>query len=408
MVQHTITLIGFCMFYVLQAGVLSLLTAVLLNASPSCTPAEASSKALPPNFVEAAYLVMSVLNNVCCLDLLAAQHMLGCAHNRLEFFHLISFLLSYCSSRWPAAAPTLPARQPPGPPAQQQQPSQQQQQPAARNLQEQTAAAAVSVEYTGSSDCCSGSSSSSCGEGSSVSHSCSSSRRTAPEVSRMRTAISTLVHHPIAELLNQVLLLIGYFCVQHPNNQAILHWGRSPTILQRLCSMPFQYFVVPELKAVAMPTLLCVCHGADRACELISQHISMGMVLQFVQQEQLQQLGPSSSQPQQQQIPAEVSSLITRLTGPAENVLSQVSLCRGRVASNSDSGSGGSSTSASSTGSSSALPHFSLAKRFPLAVLQEAEQYLLQQMQKKSSTTGMSQSAGPSSEAATAEVSACS
>ncbi len=74
---------------ILQAGVLSLLTAVLLNAAPTCTPAEASCKALPPNFVEAAYLVMAVLNNVCCLDLLAAQHMLSCAHNRLEFYHLL-------------------------------------------------------------------------------------------------------------------------------------------------------------------------------------------------------------------------------------------------------------------------------------------------------------------------------
>jgi hypothetical protein len=32
---------------------------------------------------------MAVLNNVCCLDLLAAQHMLSSTHNRLEFFHLI-------------------------------------------------------------------------------------------------------------------------------------------------------------------------------------------------------------------------------------------------------------------------------------------------------------------------------
>jgi hypothetical protein len=76
-------------WFLLQAGVLSLLTAVLLNAAPSCTPAEASCRALPPNFVEAANLVMAVLNNVCCLDLLAAQHMLSSTHNRLEFFHLV-------------------------------------------------------------------------------------------------------------------------------------------------------------------------------------------------------------------------------------------------------------------------------------------------------------------------------
>jgi hypothetical protein len=82
--------------------VLSLLTAVLLNAAPSCTPAEASCRALPPNFVEAANLVMAVLNNVCCLDLLAAQHMLSSTHNRLEFFHLIRW--AWCSSPVTSAA----------------------------------------------------------------------------------------------------------------------------------------------------------------------------------------------------------------------------------------------------------------------------------------------------------------
>jgi len=36
----------------LQAGLLSLLTAVLLHAAPSCTPAEAQPHMLPSNFTE--------------------------------------------------------------------------------------------------------------------------------------------------------------------------------------------------------------------------------------------------------------------------------------------------------------------------------------------------------------------
>ncbi len=46
-----------------MAGLPSLLTAVLLRAAPSCTPAEARPERLPPNFVEVAACVMRVLNN---------------------------------------------------------------------------------------------------------------------------------------------------------------------------------------------------------------------------------------------------------------------------------------------------------------------------------------------------------
>ncbi|GIL79904.1 hypothetical protein Vretifemale_9140, partial [Volvox reticuliferus] len=79
-----------------MAGLPSLLTAVLLRAAPSCTPAEARPERLPPNFVEAAACVMRVLNNIARLDLVAAQCSLGASELRVVFFHLVGFLLSYC------------------------------------------------------------------------------------------------------------------------------------------------------------------------------------------------------------------------------------------------------------------------------------------------------------------------
>ena len=47
-----------------MAGLPMLLTAMLLHAAPSCTPAEARPERLPPNFVHAALAVMQVLNNM--------------------------------------------------------------------------------------------------------------------------------------------------------------------------------------------------------------------------------------------------------------------------------------------------------------------------------------------------------
>lgn len=337
---------------------LSLLTAVLLNASPTCTPAEASSKALPPNFVEAASLVMSVLNNICRLDLLAAQHMLGCSHNRLEFFHLISFLLSYCSSRWPAAAPACT-------PAQSTSCSGQQQGRVENTVSSPKSAAAawtvvppaahpVSIE----SALCS-----------QTAVDPGSIQNAACERSRSSTAAPGIMHHPVAKLLNQLLLLIGYFSVQHPGNQGLLQWGRSPTILQRLCSVPKQYFNVPQLEAVLLPTLLSVCFEADRLCELVSQHINIGVLLQYVQKEQEQQQYalPLDSQPQQT-CEHEISTHVQAVQQPLQSSQSPVS----GAASTSI---GGSRCSRATLGSSS-LAQYQLAKRFPLPALPDAEAYI--------------------------------
>jgi hypothetical protein len=260
---------------VTQAGVLSLLTAVLLNASPTVTPAEASSRALPPNFVEAAHLVMAVLNNVCRLDLVAGQHMLACAHHRLEFYHLISFLLGYCLSRWPAPAPVAPS--PPAAAA------------AAGNTPQQTQQQARVPA------------------GGQAGPDRPEQARSPPSpAAAAAAAAAAVVHHPVAQLLNQVLLLLGYFCVMHPSNQAMLTWGRSPSILQRLCSLPDEYSRVPALRTVLMPTMLCVCFGAERTAELVAQHFSMAQLLQYVQQQQQHEGLPGQPQQQQQQQQAAV------------------------------------------------------------------------------------------------------
>ncbi|MEW5304177.1 MAG: hypothetical protein WDW36_006808 [Sanguina aurantia] len=83
-----------------MCGLPALLTSLLLHAAPSCAPAEALPQALPANFLQAANSVMTALNNVARLDLLATQSSLGASRLRVEFFHLISFLLSYATNQW--------------------------------------------------------------------------------------------------------------------------------------------------------------------------------------------------------------------------------------------------------------------------------------------------------------------
>ncbi|KAJ7564334.1 hypothetical protein O6H91_02G013300 [Diphasiastrum complanatum] len=136
---------GFLLSAIAETGLVglpSLLTAVLLQANPRASPEQAACS-LPSNFEEVATSVLRVLNNIARLDLPLVQNMLEMPDLRMEFFHLVSFLLSYCTCKWKSA------------------------------------------------------------------------------------------FDQVASLLLESLLLLGYFGLLHSDNQAVLRWGKTPTILQK-------------------------------------------------------------------------------------------------------------------------------------------------------------------------------
>ncbi|KAE8699922.1 Detected protein of unknown function [Hibiscus syriacus] len=169
----------------------SLLTSVLLQANNKI-PAEQASNALPSNFEEVATGVLKVMNNLALLDITFIQRMLARPDLKMEFFHLMSFLLSYCTSKWKAA------------------------------------------------------------------------------------------NDQIGLLLLESLLLLGYFALFHAGNQAVLRWGKSPTILHKVCDLPFVFFSDPELMPVLAGTLLAACYGCEQNKDVVQQELSMDMLLSLL------------------------------------------------------------------------------------------------------------------------------
>ncbi|XVF08971.1 hypothetical protein REPUB_Repub07fG0050400 [Reevesia pubescens] len=169
----------------------SLLTSVLLQAN-NRLPSEQVSNSLPSNFEEVATGVLKVLNNLALLDITFIQRMLARPDLKMEFFHLMSFLLSFCTSKWKAA------------------------------------------------------------------------------------------NDQIGLLLLESLLLLGYFALFHPGNQAVLRWGKSPTILHKVCDLPFMFFSDPELMPVLAGTLLAACYGCEQNKGVVQQELSMDMLLSLL------------------------------------------------------------------------------------------------------------------------------
>jgi len=93
-------------------------------------------------------------------------------------------------------------------------------------------------------------------------------------------------HHTQANLLNQVIVLVGYFTANHPDNQAIVQSGSQPSVLQQLASLPFQFFSQPELKLVLFPSLLSSCHGCPGNKAILAQEMSWQLIDDFVRSEE--------------------------------------------------------------------------------------------------------------------------
>jgi hypothetical protein len=43
--------------------------------------------------------------------------------------------------------------------------------------------------------------------------------------------------------LAELLELIGFYALECSKNQDTLHWGPAPTLLMRLCNLPFRYVI---------------------------------------------------------------------------------------------------------------------------------------------------------------------
>ncbi|KAH9331731.1 hypothetical protein KI387_003839, partial [Taxus chinensis] len=169
-------------------GLPSLLTAVLLQANPRANYEQATYM-LPANFEEVATGVLKIMNNLARLNLTLVQSMLARPDLQMEFFHLMSFLLSHCTCKWKTAT------------------------------------------------------------------------------------------DQVALLLFETLLLLGYFALLHLGNQAVLRWGKSPTILHKICDLPFAFFSDPQLTPVLVGTLLAVCYGCEQNRDVVQQELSMDMLL---------------------------------------------------------------------------------------------------------------------------------
>lgn len=77
-------------------------------------------------------------------------------------------------------------------------------------------------------------------------------------------------------MLNQLIILIGYFSLGNVQNQNLLSRGtENQNIVYKLASLPYQfYFGKSENKDLLFPTLLAVCYENQRNLEILLSEIN--------------------------------------------------------------------------------------------------------------------------------------
>ncbi|KAM9754107.1 S phase cyclin A-associated protein in the endoplasmic reticulum isoform 3-T3 [Menidia menidia] len=89
--------------------------------------------------------------------------------------------------------------------------------------------------------------------------------------------------HSSEELLHEVIICVGYFTVNHPDNQVIVQSGRQPSVLQKLCQLPFKYFSHPRLIRVLFPSLISACYNNAQNKVILQQEMSCVLLATFIQ-----------------------------------------------------------------------------------------------------------------------------
>ncbi|UJR08302.1 hypothetical protein I4U23_012573 [Adineta vaga] len=84
-------------------------------------------------------------------------------------------------------------------------------------------------------------------------------------------------------LLHQIILLIGYYCVLNQDNQCRLAFGNRPTVLQQLSCLPFRYFVESKYMDRLFPTLIACSYDCDTTRAILQTEMSLELIANFIE-----------------------------------------------------------------------------------------------------------------------------
>lgn len=85
-----------------------------------------------------------------------------------------------------------------------------------------------------------------------------------------------------SDLLHEAVVLLGFYCLQEPENQSILCYGEGQALLARLASLPLYYFMDERGKSILFPTILASCFRSEQNLEVLRSEMNMSLVRSYL------------------------------------------------------------------------------------------------------------------------------
>ncbi|XP_072409053.1 S phase cyclin A-associated protein in the endoplasmic reticulum isoform X2 [Chiloscyllium punctatum] len=93
----------------------------------------------------------------------------------------------------------------------------------------------------------------------------------------------TYPQHTIHVAIQSLRFLNSFAFLDLPTFQLTVQSGRHPTVLQKLCQLPFQYFSDQRLIKVLFPTLITACYNNPQNKVILEQEMSCILLATFIQ-----------------------------------------------------------------------------------------------------------------------------
>ncbi|ORX86356.1 hypothetical protein BCR32DRAFT_265046 [Anaeromyces robustus] len=89
----------------------------------------------------------------------------------------------------------------------------------------------------------------------------------------------------LTQILHELILTIGYFCLYSKETKNILRLGQRPVILQKLINLPLQYFIHPHYYEILFPTLIISCYNEPNNLRVLQDNFSNDYLTQYLENE---------------------------------------------------------------------------------------------------------------------------
>eukprot|EP00929_Paragymnodinium_shiwhaense_P092443 TRINITY_DN52368_c0_g1_i1.p1 TRINITY_DN52368_c0_g1~~TRINITY_DN52368_c0_g1_i1.p1 ORF type:complete len:1378 (-),score=402.38 TRINITY_DN52368_c0_g1_i1:228-4361(-) len=84
------------------------------------------------------------------------------------------------------------------------------------------------------------------------------------------------------DLLHEVITLLGFYCLNCPDNQGIMSYGEGQPLLSKVASLPLYYFMDERGKQVLFPTILAACYQSEHNLELLRNEMNLSLLRDFL------------------------------------------------------------------------------------------------------------------------------